>query len=125
MTITVHSLSGSTKYVPYYPYMRAGQFVTQVVAPAVGCAVKADTGDVVNDRFVLNGRIVFCKDNADKLVSEVVQDGADIYHTLNMGRSDDCLIGNGSLKRPTVFQLTLVPSAPPVACASASKKRKV
>ena len=123
MTIAVHSLSGSTKFVPYYPHMRAGQFITQIVAPAVGCPVVADTGDVVNDRFDLNGSIVFCKDNADKLVSELMQDGADLYHTLNLGRSEKCLVGNGSLKRPTVFQLTL--SAAPVACASACKKRKV
>ena len=110
MTLAVHSLNGSTNYVPYYRNMRLGQFVTQIVAPAIGCPVSSETGDVVHNRFVLNGRIVFCKDNKDKLVGDVMQEGDKLYHTLNMGRSDNCLVGNGSLKRPTVFQLTLTPS---------------
>jgi hypothetical protein len=125
MTLTVHSLSGSTNYVPYYPYMQVGQFLSQIVAPALGCAVNSETGDVVHNRFILNGRTVFCKENKSKMVSDVLQDGAILYHTLNMGRSDKCLVGNGCLKRPTVHQLTLMPSvASGAEVPSACKKRK-
>jgi hypothetical protein len=73
----------------------------------------------------LNGRTVFCKENKSKMVSDVLQDGAVLYHTLNMGRSDKCLVGNGCLKRPTVHQLTLMPSvASGAEVPSACKKRK-
>ena len=120
MTITVLSLSGRSFNLPYYKNMRCGQFVALIAAPALGSMVTPD-GSVL-DRFVKDGKIVFSKDNKDKYVSEILQDGDTLYHSICMGQVPDCLLGNGSLTPPTQYQLTLDPSGEaPTAC----KKRKV
>ena len=124
MTITVKCLGTDTTYnLPYYHNMRGCQYVTQVVAPALGCDVKED-GDVY-DAFLLNGAHVFTKDNKGKYLSELMQDGATLHHSLCLGRLDLCLIGNGSRMPPTQYQLTLRSSNEVVvADPSPCKKRK-
>jgi hypothetical protein len=123
MTITVKSLGSDTvRNLPYYPNMRVGQYATQVASPALGCILR---GSDVYDPFVLNGAHVFTKDNKDKYLSEVMQDGATLHHSLCLGRIDQCLIGNGSCMPPTPYQLTLHSSNEVVVGPSAGKKRKV
>jgi hypothetical protein len=109
MTITVRCLDGKSYNLPYYKNMRAGQFVTQIVAPAVGCQV--NNGDVY-DGLVLNGAHAFTKDNKDKLLSDIMEDGATLRHTMCLGKIPPCLRGNGNLMPPTQHQLTLDPSGP-------------
>ena len=36
--LIVVKLDGTRRYLPYYRNMRVGQFVTQIAAPALGCA---------------------------------------------------------------------------------------
>jgi hypothetical protein len=121
MTITVQSLTGVTYNLPYYMNMRVGQYVTQVAAPAVGCEVRA-SGDVF-DQFVLDGALVFTKENKDKYLAEVMEDGATLFHSMRLGRcmEGESPVGNGSRMPPTQYQLTLWPSV----FGSLSKKRKV
>ncbi len=102
--------------------MRASQYVTQVVGPALGCDVKED-GDVY-DSILLNGAHVFTKDNKNKYLSEVMRDGATLHHSLCLGRIDQCLIGNGSRMPPTQYQLTFRSSNEVVVDPSPCKKRK-
>ena len=122
MTITVRSISSPTSYnLPYYKNMRAGQFVTQIAAPALGCAVDPESGDV-HERFMLDGAIVFTAGNKDKYLSDLMQDGATLYHTPCLGRIPDCLFGNGCHSRPTKYQLVLDADA---VGQSAFKKQRV
>ena len=122
MTITVYSLNSQVSYnLPYYKNMRAGQFLTQIAAPAMGCSADPESGDVY-ERFVLGGVIVFNADNKDKFMSDLMQDGAKLFHTMCMGLIPECLFGNGSRAPPTKDQLVLDADAVgQVAC----KKRKV
>ena len=120
MTITVKSLSGMSYNLPFYANMRMGQYATQIVAPAVGCEVH-EGGDVY-DNFVLDGANAFTRLNRDKYLSEVMQDGATLHHTLCLGRMPKDLVGNGSHKSPTQYQLTL--AADVAVAGPACKKRK-
>ena len=101
--LVVKQLSGPTRYLPYYFNMRVGQFVTQIAAPAMGCAV-AENGDVY-DRFVLKGSYVFTQANRDKYLSEVIEDVATLLYSICLGRIEPVFVGN------TVDDTVLVPRA--------------
>ena len=111
MTITVKSLDGKSYNLPYYKNMRAGQYVTQIVAPAVGCPLH--NGDDVYDNLVLNGAYAFTKDNRDKFLSQIIKDDATLHHSMCLGKIPACLIGNGNHMSPTQYHLTLDPSVFP------------
>jgi len=124
MTITVRSLAGMSYNLPYYPNMRVGQYITQIAAPALGSNVGVN-GEVL-DPFVLNGSFVFTKDNKEKYLSEVMQDGSTLHNSLALGPVHASLFDNGNLRPPTPYQLTMPSggvSAP--AGPAASKKRKI
>ena len=124
--LVVKQLSGPTRYLPYYFNMRVGQFVTQIAAPSMGCAV-AENGDVY-DPFVLMGSHVFTRANKDRYLSEVIEDGATLFYSLCLGRIDPALVGNGSRVPPTQYQLTLRSDEvkeEEVCGASDAKKRKI
>jgi hypothetical protein len=122
--LVVKSLEGPNRCLPYYFNMRVGQFVTQIAAPAMGCAVH-ENGDVY-DRFVLKGAHVFTKANKDKYLAEVVEDCATLFYSICLGRIDPVLVGNGSRMPPTQYQLTLRPDVKEEQDCGAtdSKKRK-
>jgi hypothetical protein len=119
MYIKVHTLHGKKIHVPYYPNMTAGQFATQILAPAVGAYVVPETGDVwgtflrktvpdtadpVHD-FVQSRKIIFTSEDKDKPLREILSDGDDVCF-VHIGRRGD---GNGSLERPSVHQLEWSP----------------
>jgi hypothetical protein len=119
MTITVKSLGTDTMYnLQYYYNIRVGQYVVLVAGPALGSKVEED-GDVY-ESFVLNGAHVFTKDNKNKYLSEVMQDGATLHHSLCLGRIEQCLIGNGGRMPPIQYQLMLHSSNEVVVDSSAS-----
>ena len=108
MTITIRSLTYRASYrLPYYKNMPVGIFLTHIAAPALGCSVEKN-GDV-HDKFILNQEHVFTKDNRNKFLGEVVvKDGAVLHHVSSLGRPNECqIIGNGNLKLPSKYQLTL------------------
>ena len=112
MTITVQSLCRIEVYnLPFYDRMPAGRYLTHVIAPALECQVGED-GSVL-DGFILNGAHVFTKDNKDKALGEIMQDGAVLHHTLALGPIARCLFGNGNRVPPTGYQLTLRSSNAP------------
>ena len=110
MTIIVRSLTaGASYYLPFYRQMPLGMFVTHIAAPALGCRVEKN-GDV-HDMFLLNREQVFKNDNKKKVLGDVLQDGAELYHSICcLGHLSDCLVGNGCNQRPTKHHLTLLPS---------------
>ena len=113
MTIIVRSLTDGTSsssyyYLPYYQHMPVGIFVTHIAAPALGCRVEKN-GDV-HDMFLLNREQVFTNDNKKKVLGDVLEDGVELYHSICIGRVDECLIGNGCNQRPTKHHLTLLPN---------------
>jgi len=112
MTITVHTLnSSSTPYhLPYYQHMRCGVFLTSILAPAVGLGVDRETGDT-NGVLIHKGNLVFKAIDKDRRLREILADGDTLHCTLQLGQPRACLRGNGDLRRPTQFELTLLPPA--------------
>jgi hypothetical protein len=125
MTITVKSLTENEPFdFPYYPNMPTGMYATYVVAKVFEFGLQPN-GDL-HDNFILNGAHVFTKDNRDKPLREVMQDGSILFHTQNLGGGlAQCLIGNGNTAKPTRHHLTLGLSDSGDIGPSASKKRKI
>jgi hypothetical protein len=125
MTITVKSLTDAKPFTfPYYPNMPTGMYATHVVAQVFSYGFQPN-GDVL-DNFILNGAHVFTRDNKDRPLREVMQDGSILFHTQNLGRcTAQCLIGNGNTTKPTKHHLTLGSSDSGDIGPSASKKRKI
>ena len=121
MTIVVKSLTGHTYHLPYYGNMPVGKFVTHVVSPAMGYSTEKN-GDM-RHRFVHTGVLIFTRGNSGKRLSDILQDGGIVFHSLMLGRFDDAVLGNGDPVPPTPFHLQLTCGAD--ACApSAAKKIK-
>ena len=119
MTITIQSVEDEMSYfVPYYFNMSCGQFVTQVVTPAVGCETYGENGDVYDCFYLLDTNAqVFTAQHKDKYLSEVLQEGAVVRH-----KKAGNAVENGSRAAPTKYQLTLRPNIVPT---KSSKKRKL
>ena len=108
MTIAVHSLTGASYVLPFYKHMPLGIFLTHIAAPALGCRVEKN-GDVY-DLFLHKREPVFTRDNRNKIMGDVFQDGAVLHYSICFGPVDQSLKGNGNLSLPSKYQLTLLSS---------------